>query len=132
MSLRWQYVRCGKSSCKTCPHGPYLYEFWRKSDTGKMRSRYIGKEDRRFKEEKEKESAAARYDQRCLIFSRSTASDQLAREILSVHSDYGEDLCRAAYKRLCMVSHPDRGGSDHEMKLINCAWYFLRTLYRWK
>ena len=41
VSFRQEMVRCGKEGCTTCPHGPYWYAYWRES--GRMRSRYIGK-----------------------------------------------------------------------------------------
>jgi hypothetical protein len=39
--LRQQQVRCGKSNCTRCPHGPYWYAHWR--EDGRRRSRYVGK-----------------------------------------------------------------------------------------
>lgn len=39
--LRQRLVRCGKPGCRSCPHGPYWYAFWR--EEGRRRSRYIGK-----------------------------------------------------------------------------------------
>jgi len=41
ISLRKQMVRCGKSGCTKCPHGPYWYAYW--TEAGKRRSRYIGR-----------------------------------------------------------------------------------------
>lgn len=41
VSLRRQWVRCGKESCSKCPHGPYWYAYWREG--GRRRSRYVGK-----------------------------------------------------------------------------------------
>ncbi len=41
VSLRKQMVRCGKSACNRCPHGPYWYAYW--TEDGKRRSRYIGR-----------------------------------------------------------------------------------------
>lgn len=41
VGYRQQSVQCGKRGCKTCPHGPYWYAFWREG--GRMRSSYIGK-----------------------------------------------------------------------------------------
>lgn len=41
VSLRRQWVKCGKANCTTCPHGPYWYAYWR--EEGRRRSRYIGK-----------------------------------------------------------------------------------------
>ena len=43
VSLREQWVRCGKEACAKCPHGPYWYAFW--SEDGRRRSRYVGKLD---------------------------------------------------------------------------------------
>lgn len=43
VSLRRQWVRCGKDSCTRCPHGPYWYAYWR--EDGRRRSRYVGKLD---------------------------------------------------------------------------------------
>lgn len=43
VSLREQMVRCGKSGCTRCPHGPYWYAYW--TEDGKRRSRYIGRLD---------------------------------------------------------------------------------------
>lgn len=41
VSLRHQMVRCGKSGCTKCPHGPYWYAYW--TEDGQRRSRYVGR-----------------------------------------------------------------------------------------
>ena len=41
IKLRRRLVRCGKTSCTTCPHGPYWYAFW--SEDGRRRSKYVGR-----------------------------------------------------------------------------------------
>jgi len=41
VSLRKQMVRCGKTECTKCPHGPYWYAYW--TEDGRRRSRYIGR-----------------------------------------------------------------------------------------
>ncbi len=41
VALRRQWVRCGKTACSRCPHGPYWYAYWR--EDGRRRSRYLGK-----------------------------------------------------------------------------------------
>lgn len=41
LRLRRRLVRCGKPGCRSCPHGPYWYAFWREG--GRRRSRYIGR-----------------------------------------------------------------------------------------
>ena len=43
VKLRQRAVRCGKTSCTQCPHGPYWYAYW--WENGKRRSRYLGKLD---------------------------------------------------------------------------------------
>lgn len=43
VKVRRQMVRCGKESCTTCPHGPYLYAYWH--EDGKQRSKYLGRVD---------------------------------------------------------------------------------------
>jgi hypothetical protein len=39
--LRRRFVRCGKTACTQCPHGPYWYADWH--EDGKRRTRYVGK-----------------------------------------------------------------------------------------
>ena len=41
VSLRQQMVRCGKTGCTKCPHGPYWYAYW--TENGSRRSRYVGR-----------------------------------------------------------------------------------------
>ncbi|MBT8211721.1 MAG: hypothetical protein KJN71_01115 [Acidimicrobiia bacterium] len=41
VSLRQQLVKCGKASCRSCPHGPYWYAYW--TENGRRRSKYVGK-----------------------------------------------------------------------------------------
>src|SRR2546427_8121952 len=40
--IRREYVKCGKSDCPRCKHGPYYYAYW-KDDSGKLKKKYIGK-----------------------------------------------------------------------------------------
>lgn len=42
VTYRLESVKCGKQGCRTCPHGPYWYAYFREGD--KLRSRYIGRE----------------------------------------------------------------------------------------
>ena len=41
VSMRSQMVRCGKTGCSKCPHGPYWYAYW--TEDGRRRSRYVGR-----------------------------------------------------------------------------------------
>jgi len=36
-----KYIKCGKESCSKCPHGPYIYAFWRQGN--RVKSSYLGK-----------------------------------------------------------------------------------------
>jgi hypothetical protein len=42
VTYRLESVRCGKPNCRSCPHGPYWYAYYREGD--RLRSRYIGRE----------------------------------------------------------------------------------------
>ncbi len=41
VTIRREYVKCGKNSCKKCKHGPYYYGYWREKN-GKLKKKYIG------------------------------------------------------------------------------------------
>lgn len=41
VTYRLERVRCGKPGCRSCPHGPYWYAYYREGD--RLRSRYIGR-----------------------------------------------------------------------------------------
>jgi hypothetical protein len=41
LRFRQEEVRCGRSTCTRCPHGPYWYAYWREG--GRPRKRYIGR-----------------------------------------------------------------------------------------
>ncbi|HYY45236.1 MAG TPA: hypothetical protein VE975_08640 [Actinomycetota bacterium] len=42
VTYRLESVRCGRKGCKSCPHGPYWYAYYREG--GRLRSRYIGRD----------------------------------------------------------------------------------------
>ncbi len=42
VTYRLEMVRCGKPSCRSCPHGPYWYAYYREGT--RLRSRYIGRD----------------------------------------------------------------------------------------
>lgn len=41
VTYRQEHVKCGKAGCRSCPHGPYWYAYWK--EEGRTRSRYIGR-----------------------------------------------------------------------------------------
>ena len=42
VTIRHEYVKCGKSDCPEVKHGPYYYAYW-KDDKRKLHKKYIGK-----------------------------------------------------------------------------------------
>ncbi len=42
VTYRLESVKCGKPDCKSCPHGPYWYAYYREGK--RLKSRYIGRE----------------------------------------------------------------------------------------
>lgn len=41
VTYRQEQVSCGKTSCRSCPHGPYWYAYWKEG--GRTRSCYVGR-----------------------------------------------------------------------------------------
>lgn len=41
VTIRREYIKCGKETCKKCNHGPYYYGYWREKN-GKLKKKYIG------------------------------------------------------------------------------------------
>lgn len=42
VSYRQEHVRCGKTGCRACPHGPYWYAYWK--EDGRSRKQYVGRQ----------------------------------------------------------------------------------------
>jgi len=114
-TIRMEYVRCGKSGCRGCPHGPYYYAYWR--ENGKLRKRYLGKNDPR--EARAAEPTAPHPHD--AIFNRSTATRALAYEILGLRPTASMEDVRATFKRLILRDHPDRGGDPVAAQRIIAA-----------
>jgi hypothetical protein len=43
VTYQLELVRCGKRTCRRCPHGPYWYAYFWNYTTGRTRSIYVGK-----------------------------------------------------------------------------------------
>jgi hypothetical protein len=131
-SYRCQYIRCGKLNCRSCPHGPYWYGF--RSEKGRTRSKYFGKNDPRHKKSVSKNNDGKThkkehpYDK---ILSSATANAGLAGEILGVFMVKDRVLVQKRYRELVLANHPDRGGDHDTFVRINAAWSYLCTLYGW-
>jgi hypothetical protein len=53
-SVREEFIKCGKISCSSCPHGPYHYAYWK--NNGKLKKKYLGTNKPRTAQEKSKNS----------------------------------------------------------------------------
>jgi len=51
--------------------------------------------------------------------------------ILEIGPNCTEDELRKAYRRKCVLYHPDKGGSDNEMKLVNAAYEAIMLFKGW-
>lgn len=45
-TIREEYIKCGKSLCFGCKHGPYYYAYW-KDENGKLKKKYLGQHNMR-------------------------------------------------------------------------------------
>lgn len=43
VTYQLELVRCGKASCRKCPHGPYWYAYFWNENTRRTKSVYVGK-----------------------------------------------------------------------------------------
>jgi hypothetical protein len=133
-TYRYEWVKCGKR-CSGCPHGPYVYAYWREG--GKLRKRYIGKPQAQPGSNGDTHGQGAPPDEeivpdpRGAIFSDRTASLELAICILELSQlPKSVDVLKNHYRQRSLELHPDRGGSDHEMRLLNCAYAYCLAAIR--
>ena len=126
MSFQAKYIRCGKATCRSCPHGPYWYRYWREGK--KTRCEYVGKVDPR-KDADKGEEETCRLDE---IFDRRKATAKLAFEILGLPAQVNEQAAKKAYRDLSKKLHPDRGGDHRSFVRLNAAWSYLKALNGWK
>ncbi|MBA3750597.1 MAG: hypothetical protein H0X03_06870 [Nitrosopumilus sp.] len=50
VTIREEFIKCGKENCNICPHGPYYYAYWKnktKDNKSKLRKKYLGTTDPR-------------------------------------------------------------------------------------
>lgn len=116
-TYRCEYVKCGKGACRTCPHGPYWYGYYREGP--RIKKRYFGLVDPRGEQPEENPFAA--------IFCKDLANESLACVILGVGIGADERTTRAAYLRAVKEHHPDRGGEPGRFELAQAAWSWLKA-----
>jgi len=125
-TFRREYVRCGKPGCRKCPHGPYWYAYWREGK--KTRKRYLGKTLPHGEDGGESPQVGERMDD---IHNPRLASLALAVEILGFGYACTFTEAQAAYRKLVLQHHPDRGGDINRFRRINSAWAFLCNFKGW-
>lgn len=125
-TYRQEWVKCGKAQCKRCPHGPYWYAYW--SEKGKLHKRYIGKNLPHEDATQEEPPSRETIDPRDEIFRAGSCDLGLAATILGVSRDATFATVKAAYFKLALASHPDRGGDEHCFKLYAAAWEVFRRV----
>ncbi len=51
VTIREEFIKCGKDACNLCPHGPYYYAYWKdkanNNNSNKLRKKYLGSIDPR-------------------------------------------------------------------------------------
>lgn len=133
-TYQYEYIRCGKKNCRACPHGPYCYGY--QHTAAGMKKKYLGRNPD-FGADREEDTAAQegerkRRDPRNDIFCKATATVKLAAEILGISPIADVSVARKAFREATMKYHPDRGGDEHEFKLHQTAWSYLRAFHGWK
>lgn len=118
-TFRCEYVRCGKPGCRSCPHGPYWYAYWREGK--RTRKRYVGKNRDPFSSDP-RDCSTHPQD---LIFNDRTASRAIAVAILGVSYGATDEEVKRAYRKLSLENHPDRGGDAKVAARLNAAYQYL-------
>lgn len=144
--LQCEYVRCGNRRCRSCPHGPYWYAYWR--EDGKLKSRYVGKTDPRQGVHKTPSGKGPDPVGKTVppgggaevhktpphpwdrVFSRQTITPALCYEILGVRSFCPFSEVASAYKQLILEAHPDHGGDGVKARWYTAAYTYLKSIER--
>ncbi len=117
---RQEYIRCGKASCKTCPHGPYWYVYWRES--GKLRKKYQGKVRPGWEADFGIEDVPQEWEK---ILNRRTATNGVALEIMGLKTPGTLADLTKQFRKRSLECHPARGGNERQMMCVNAAYSFL-------
>jgi len=117
-------------SCKSCPHGPYWYQYWREGK--RVRKRYIGKVNPfggrdRTSEEKARVDPPPPPENADDIFDRRRASLSLALRLLGLVSKPTMRELKLLWRTLAMKLHPDRGGDEKGFARASAAYSYVQA-----
>jgi len=117
-TIQEEYVKCGKPGCKSCPHGPYRYKYWREG--GVLKKKYLGKPEDQALFDKEGEPA---------FKAQETAVPKTIHDFLSIPASSSFSKTRIAH-RAYVRRH--RGTSDQSVINLLNEELRLWNLYRGK
>lgn len=125
MSFQSEWVKCGNPRCRSCPHGPYWYEYWREGKT--VKKRYHGR-NRPGAGQGNATAAPPEVKWYEAMLTEKTASLKLALRILELPGlpKTRSDLTKA-YRKKMLVCHPDRGGDHLFAQCVNAAYSYCKT-----
>lgn len=143
MAFAQRYVRCGNKRCRSCPHGPYWYEFAWSPSEHRMFSRYIGRErPEALPDPPTDANGEAVFEEAAVpgrrflpsgwqdIFNRKTANRDLALKIMGLTGWPSRLRIKAAYLDLAKRNHPDIGGHPRVFAAIAAAFSYLDAVSR--
>jgi len=113
-TYRSEYIKCGKKDCKSCPHGPYWYRYYREAK--KLHKQYVGKclpgNDTRTPD----------LPHTCrIVITLSDALDVFGLKALC----NGREM-RDRFNMLARLHHPHESGSNQRIKDVNLAWEIIQ------
>jgi hypothetical protein len=126
----WTYeqesVKCGRPSCRSCPHGPYWYRYKREGKN--VKKEYVGRE-LPFTPPSDPPRRPGQIDPVDEMLRVDGNHDLAAHMLLDLGQRCEYLTARAAYRKACRDQHPDRGGSERRMQAVDAAWRYVRRVY---
>lgn len=120
---RLEYVKCGKDSCKSCPHGPYWYGY--RKVAGRTKKKYIGKHYPGGNDNWTKLDV-----QECYldgVFLKVTCSVELCRLVLGLPIGFDLKMAKKRFKQLSVTHGEGRRGDEHVLKRSLAAITYLTS-----
>lgn len=132
-----EFIRCGKPSCRRCPHGPYWYQYWWAN--GKTRKKYIGKrlpdQDERDDLVREQQLEKATKELVAIGFLPQIAPDLTsaqAWEVIGLKPTRNPGMVRARVNSLRKKAASGQCVTTADVGLIDRAYAALCKEFGWK